>query len=75
MDIAVCVRRAVVKHEHRPPGAGTPNLSVKIDFFPARKRLRLVLCEIGLLRELRARQVDRLLQIEFFWLHAVVLLW
>src|SRR5665213_3619707 len=51
------------------PGAGPADLPIKILLGPAREHLRLGLWQVGLHREIRARQIDSLLQIHVGKIH------
>ena len=58
VDLAVRVRRAVVQHEFRRALPARANLPVEIHGVPARERLGLGRRQVGLHREVGARQVD-----------------
>ena len=59
MDIAVGVRRPVVKHEFRPARGGRAHAAIEIDGRPARERFRLLLRQPGAHRKIRLRQIER----------------
>src|SRR5262249_53018121 len=59
MDLAVGVRWSVVEHEARRPAPSSPDLSVHVHRGPPRERLGLGCRQVGLHREPRAGQVQR----------------
>ena len=58
VNVAVGVGGAVVQHEFGPPGGRRTQLAVKVDLFPARQKLRLLLRQAAAHREIRHRQIE-----------------
>ena len=58
VDVAVGVGRAVVQHEFRCAGPARANLAVKVHRGPPGEHFRLAGRQVGLHREVGARQVD-----------------
>jgi hypothetical protein len=63
VNVAVRVRRPVVKHEAWPPAARFTNALVKPALVPPLQHQRLALCEITTHRKRRVREVQRFLVI------------
>ncbi len=61
MNIAICVRRAIVEHELRPPCSAALFLqaSIVLLVFPNLEHLRLPLGQIPSHREIGLRQLQR----------------